>query len=81
LLLFFTEGLKGSIKKLGLTQGIFYQLMINISANISRDLGMVPGGEFRRAVVEVPITKIYFNYTFTYDRYYMLFKYVVGKKI
>lgn len=50
---FFTEGLKGSIKKLGLTQGIFYQLMINISANISRDLGMVPGGEFRRAVVEV----------------------------
>lgn len=46
------EGLKRSTKKLGLTQGIFYELMINISANISRDLGMAPGGEFRRAVVE-----------------------------
>lgn len=60
--LIFTEGLKGSIKKLGLTQGIFYQLMINISANISRDLGMVPGGEFRRAVVEV---FNYYNFTFS----------------
>lgn len=30
--------------------------MINISAKISHDLGMVPGGEFRRAVEEV------FNY-------------------
>lgn len=49
----FIDDLKGSIKKLGFTQGIFYQLMINISANISRDLGMIPGGEFRRAVVEV----------------------------
>lgn len=49
----FTEGLKQSIKQFGLTQGIFYQLMINLSANISRNLDMVPGGEFRRAVVEV----------------------------
>lgn len=56
----FIEDLKGSIKKLGLTQGIFYQLMINISANISRDLGMIPGGEFRRAVVEVIICYIFF---------------------
>jgi len=59
--LIFIEDLKGSIKKLGLTQGIFYQLMINISANISRDLGMIPGGEFRRAVIEVLI-----SYNFSY---------------
>lgn len=56
----FIDDLKGSIKKLGFTQGIFYQLMINISANISRDLGMIPGGEFRRAVVEVIISYFFF---------------------
>jgi len=58
--LIFIDDLKGSIKKLGFTQGIFYQLMINISANISRDLGMIPGGEFRRAVVEVIISHFFF---------------------
>ncbi|VVC39664.1 Pheromone shutdown, TraB [Cinara cedri] len=46
------SGLKGYIKKLGFVQGIFYQLMISISSSISRDLGMLPGGEFRRAVIE-----------------------------
>ncbi|XP_050537326.1 traB domain-containing protein [Daktulosphaira vitifoliae] len=59
------DGLRGSIKKLGLTQGIFYQLMLNISANISRDLGMIPGGEFRRAVQEA---KKYNSYIFLGDR-------------
>jgi len=57
--------LRGSIKKLGLTQGIFYQLMLNISANISRELGMVPGGEFRRAVIEA---KKYDSYIYLGDR-------------
>lgn len=37
--------------------------MINISANISRELGMIPGGEFRRAVVEV----------FNYYRFLLIF--------
>lgn len=64
----FTEGLKGSIKKLGVTQGIFYQLMINISANLSRELGMIPGGEFRRAVVEV-----FNSYKFLFMSYINMF--------
>jgi len=38
--------------------------MINISANISRDLGMVPGGEFRRAVVEVFLITIILFFRF-----------------
>uniref|UniRef100_A0A2S2QT17 TraB domain-containing protein n=1 Tax=Sipha flava TaxID=143950 RepID=A0A2S2QT17_9HEMI len=59
------EGLQNSIKKLGFTQGIFYQLMINISAKISHDLGMVPGGEFRRAVDEA---KKYDSYVYLGDR-------------
>ncbi|XP_050436971.1 traB domain-containing protein [Adelges cooleyi] len=59
------EGLRSSINKLGVTQGIFYQLMINISASISRDLGMVPGGEFRRAVEE---SKKYNSYIYLGDR-------------
>lgn len=54
--LIFAGCLKGYIKKFGFVQGIFYQLMLSISSNISRDLGMLPGGEFRRAVQEVLIT-------------------------
>jgi len=74
--LIFLEDLKGSIKKLGLTQGIFYQLMINISANISRDLGMIPGGEFRRAVVEVLICHNFSYYGLhVYDKYKCTFFY------
>lgn len=37
--------------------------MINISANLSRELGMVPGGEFRRAVVEVLLLYKFIFYT------------------
>lgn len=65
-LFYFTEGLRESIKKLGLTQGIFYQLMINVSANISHNLGMVPGGEFRRAVLEVLFIIITFIVVFLF---------------
>lgn len=37
----------------GLMNGIFYILMLNMSAKLVRDLGMAPGGEFRRAVEEM----------------------------
>lgn len=73
----FIEYLKGSIKKLGFTQGICYQLMINISINISRDLGVIPGGEFRRAVIEVLISYNFLfyglhNYMYIYIKNFFL---------
>lgn len=33
-------------KSNGFVNGLFYILMLNMSANITRDLGMAPGGEF-----------------------------------
>lgn len=40
-------------KSNGLFNGLFYILMLNMSAKITQDLGMAPGGEFRRAVEEL----------------------------
>lgn len=40
-------------KSNGLVNGLFYILMLNMSAKITQDLGMAPGGEFRRAVEEM----------------------------
>lgn len=37
----------------GLMNGLFYVLMLNMSAKLTNDLGMAPGGEFRRAVEEM----------------------------
>lgn len=37
----------------GLVNGLFYILMLNMSAKLTKDLGMAPGGEFRRAVEEM----------------------------
>lgn len=37
----------------GLLNGLFYILMLNMSAKLTKDLGMAPGGEFRRAVEEM----------------------------
>lgn len=37
----------------GILNGLFYILMLNMSAKLTRDLGMAPGGEFRRAVEEM----------------------------
>lgn len=40
-------------KNNGLMNGLFYILMLNMSAKLTKDLGMAPGGEFRRAVEEM----------------------------
>lgn len=39
----------------GLMNGLFYILMLNMSAKLTNDLGMAPGGEFRRAVEEMKL--------------------------
>ena len=41
------------IKRNGVYKGLFYLLLINMSANITKMLGLAPGGEFRRALIEV----------------------------
>ncbi|KAL7305342.1 hypothetical protein TKK_0002470 [Trichogramma kaykai] len=45
------------IKKNGVHKGLFYILLLNMSANITKVLGLAPGGEFRRALKEAK--KIY----------------------
>merc|ERR1719193_340349 len=43
------------IKKIGFLQGISYVLLLNLSAHITKQLGMAPGGEFRRAFHETKL--------------------------
>lgn len=40
------------VKRNGAINGLFYILLLNMSAKITQKLGMAPGGEFRRAVDE-----------------------------
>lgn len=40
------------VKSNGTINGLFYILLLNMSAKITKKLGMAPGGEFRRAVDE-----------------------------
>ncbi|EDS25988.1 TraB [Culex quinquefasciatus] len=40
------------VKSNGAINGLFYILLLNMSAKITKKLGMAPGGEFRRAVNE-----------------------------
>ena len=42
-----------NIKSNGLYNGIMYILLLNMSAHITKELGMAPGGEFRAAYREV----------------------------
>ena len=37
----------------GVVQGIVHILLLNMSAHLTEQLGMAPGGEFRRAFLEV----------------------------
>ncbi|XP_063705333.1 traB domain-containing protein isoform X2 [Culicoides brevitarsis] len=45
--------IRNVIKTNGVVNGLFYILLINMNAKITKDLGMAPGGEFRRAVSEI----------------------------
>ncbi|ESO02300.1 hypothetical protein HELRODRAFT_66410, partial [Helobdella robusta] len=42
-----------SVKENGLVQGLLQILLLNLSAHITKQLGMAPGGEFRAAFKEV----------------------------
>ena len=46
------DKIKLSIKRSGVLQGVLRLLMLKMSASVTKQLGMAPGGEFRRAVKE-----------------------------
>ncbi|KAH8358828.1 hypothetical protein KR093_002708 [Drosophila rubida] len=45
--------IRGIIQTHGYINGIFFILLLQMSAQIAKDLGMAPGGEFRRAFEEI----------------------------
>lgn len=47
------EKMSATMKENGVFQGLMYILLLNMSAKLTRELGMAPGGEFRRALAEV----------------------------
>ncbi|XP_045493624.1 traB domain-containing protein-like isoform X2 [Colias croceus] len=44
--------IRATMAQNGVFNGLMYILLLNMSANITRELGMAPGGEFRRAMAE-----------------------------
>ncbi|XP_059052373.1 traB domain-containing protein-like [Achroia grisella] len=44
--------IRATMAQNGVFNGLMYILLLNMSAHITRELGMAPGGEFRRAVAE-----------------------------
>jgi len=50
------------LKSHGTVQGVMYLLLLSMSAHLTKELGMAPGGEFRRAFIEamkVPGCKVH----------------------
>ncbi|BFF90697.1 traB domain-containing protein [Drosophila madeirensis] len=45
--------IRGIIQTHGYINGVFFILLLQMSAQIAKDLGMAPGGEFRRAFEEI----------------------------
>lgn len=46
------EKIRNTIKQNGLFNGLMYILLLNMSAHLTKELGMAPGGEFRTAFSE-----------------------------
>lgn len=51
----FTETIMDTIKREGLYNGLLHILMLRMAAHVAKQLGMPPGGEFRRAFEEVSV--------------------------
>lgn len=49
----FIECIMDTIKKEGLYNGLLHILLLRMAAHVAKELGMPPGGEFRRAFEEV----------------------------
>ncbi|XP_076363630.1 traB domain-containing protein-like isoform X2 [Tachypleus tridentatus] len=46
------EKVRDAIRQNGVVQGVMYLLLLSMSAHLTKELGMAPGGEFRRAFSE-----------------------------
>ncbi|CAK1581261.1 unnamed protein product [Parnassius mnemosyne] len=46
------KNIRATMAQNGVFNGLMYILLLNMSAHITRELGMAPGGEFRRAMAE-----------------------------
>lgn len=46
------EKIRTAVKQSGLSQGIMHLLFLSFTAHLTKELGMAPGGEFRRAFAE-----------------------------
>jgi pheromone shutdown protein TraB len=46
------EKIMQNIREQGVVQGVMYTLLLSLSAHLTRELGMAPGGEFRTAFAE-----------------------------
>ncbi|KAJ8866717.1 hypothetical protein PR048_032578 [Dryococelus australis] len=69
------EKIQSTIKQNGLFHGVMYLLLLSMSAHLTKQLGMAPGGEFRRAFSEVlplllhnELIKLSFSLVFVFDR-------------
>lgn len=49
------EKIRLSIQQSGLVQGVMHLLLLSMSAHLTKELGMAPGGEFRRAFNEAKL--------------------------
>jgi hypothetical protein len=52
---FFTDDVLETIKENGFNKGLIFLLSFKLVANLTKALGLAPGGEFRRALKEVKI--------------------------
>lgn len=50
------EKMVATIRANGVYNGIMYLLLLNMSAHLTKEIGMAPGGEFRVAYKEVGST-------------------------
>ncbi|GLH04301.1 Uncharacterized protein GBIM_10036, partial [Gryllus bimaculatus] len=55
------EKIHSTIKQNGLIHGLMYILLLSMSAHITKQLGMAPGGEFRRAFAELFVLEMEMN--------------------
>lgn len=52
------EKITNSIKLNGVFNGLMYIMLLTMSAHLTKELGMAPGGEFRRAFTEVRVNNM-----------------------
>lgn len=50
-----------TVKSSGVYNGVMFILLLNMSAHLTKELGMAPGGEFRTAYKEVSVFKVFFG--------------------